>query len=408
MQPLTIKQWLDGHVKIKPSDLSALARKLEQYRLGYVGSNKETIAFYGSPYIGLYNIWFTTAYEHKLVNAILKLDKDKILHDLKAVDHEGRSKLVPAIYPERKVSGEWFNILLLYLAHLLVDVKHPTRAGMSAALIPLQLYAYRTLAAVHSNSFRYLGSEAVAKAVYNQLSNKFILKQLKSWDKYIEYRAVATLNLAHEKNALKLEDDEQALLLLIVTSNAIRSTFKIMYQLYLDIKESGEGELGDTFVKDGEDSTFIKEVINTESITQTLILRVADSSIIDVKTIRHVASVIPRVIYGDILQLLKEMSTGYIKNKKLSDLFVSSLVAFCADRMQSTSIKDYTSKVDLITKLYNSVSSSKIDLAVLDTVRTSANQLVSKYLPFKSEFYQTRLRIALVFYFIIMFVSLLN
>ena len=408
MQPLTIKQWMESHLKVKPTELTALARKLEQYRLGYVGSNKETISFYGSPYIGLHNIWFTTAYENKLALAILKLDKDKMLQELKAVDSEGSSKLVPAIYPERKVSGEWFNILLLYLAHLLVDVKHPTRHNMSAALIPFQIYAYRTLAAVHSNSFRYLGSEAVAKAVYSQLSNKFILKQLKSWDKYIEYRAVATLNLAHEKNTLQLHDDEQAVLLLIVTSNAIRSTFKIMYQMYLDVKDAGEGELGDTFVKDGEEATFVKEVVNTESISQTLTLRVADSSIIDVKTIQHVATVIPRVIYGDILHLLKEMSSGYLKNKKLSDLFVTSVISFCADRMQSTSIGDYTSKVDLITKLYNSVSSSKTESEVLNTVRSASTQLVNIHLPHKSESYQVRLRIALVFYFIIMFVSLLK
>jgi hypothetical protein len=219
---------------------------------------------------------------------------------------------------------------------------------------------------------------------------------------------VATLNLAHEKNTLQLHDDEQAVLLLIVTSNAIRSTFKIMYQMYLDVKDAGEGELGDTFVKDGEEATFVKEVVNTESISQTLTLRVADSSIIDVKTIQHVATVIPRVIYGDILHLLKEMSSGYLKNKKLSDLFVTSVISFCADRMQSTSIGDYTSKVDLITKLYNSVSSSKTESEVLNTVRSASTQLVNIHLPHKSESYQVRLRIALVFYFIIMFVSLLK
>ena len=31
------------------------------------------MSFYGAPYIGLNNIWFTTAYENKLVNNLLKL-----------------------------------------------------------------------------------------------------------------------------------------------------------------------------------------------------------------------------------------------------------------------------------------------------------------------------------------------
>lgn len=406
IEPLLLKEWLGKYIKVK--DLKKLSQQLEQYRLGYVGNSADHISFYGSPYIGLHNIWFTSGYENKLVSGILRLDKNDLLHDLKDVDEEGASLRVPAVYPGRKVSGEWFNLILLYLAHLLKDVKHPTRHNMSASLIPIQIYAYRTLAAVHSNSFRYLGSEAVAKAVYSQLSNKFILKQLKSWDKYIEYRAVATLNLAHDRNTLEMDDDEQGLLLLIVTSNAIRSTFKIMYQLYLDVKDSGGGEVSSTSVKEGEEGTFIHEVVNAESASQALLLKFADSSIIDIPTVKYVSGFVPRVIYGDLLMILKWMSREYLKNKKLVDLFVTSIVAFVVDKLQSSDIRESTSKVELINRLYDAVGSSKTASVQLTNLRIAGLTIVEAATPNRAESYNQRLRGAIILYVIIMLVNQLK
>lgn len=399
---MLLKEWLDNY--LEDMIVPELVHKLEVYRLGYVSSSPGHVQFYGAPYIGTQNIWFTTAYEHKLVTNILHLDVQDMTRDLKKVDSEGRSVLVPAIYPDRKVSGELFNLILLYLAHKLHKYPHPHYKELQASLIPLQIYAYRTLAAVHSNSFRYLSNEATAKAVYNKLSNKFILKQLKSWDKYILYRAEAGVTLANERDVLtKFDNDEDNLLILIMMSNGIRSTFKIIYQLYLDTKESGEIEGSDTLMQEGEE-THLKEVINAESIANSILLKFADGSYTDVQIAKHVASTIPRVLYLDVLALLKAVSTNYLKHKKDIDTLIHSMSAYAVDRIR-TMDDDSMKRTELVDRLFNAFGSSKTKIPVLDSLRSISLTLIMKLIPNKSESYYLRLRSAFILYFIIVWIK---
>ena len=401
MANLTIKTWLDQYVKI--DDLPKFAKQLEAYRLGYVGYSKGHMSFYGAPYIGLNNIWFTTAYENKLVNNLLKLDKTELLHDLHEVDAEGRSVLIPSIYPARKVSGEWFNILLLYLAHRLQLTPHPHSKYSSAAIIALQIYAYRTLAAVHSNSFRYLGSEAIAKATYNSLSNKFILKQLKSWDKYIEYRAVAAFNSADYGNDLSLKDDQKGLLVLISMSNAIRSTFKIIYQAYLDAKVAGEGEHGESYVKEGEE-VFLKEVVNLESLAQSIGLRFADGSIIDLNFVKHAAGMVSRVGYPDLLDLLKYLNSNYLKHREEINGYIRAVLAFISDKLVSPEFAHVTTKVQAVERMYAAVTNSNPNARVI-AIREHGTSLVMHHNANRVSSYRERLRNALTAYMLVIWAS---
>lgn len=97
---------------------------------------------------------------------------------------------VEAINQEYRISSDTFNLICMYLIHrflttpMLEDSKRE-KAAIDCALI----FNYRTISAIMMGWFKYPVDPKLAQATYANLSYRFLIKKLGSWQEVMLYRA---------------------------------------------------------------------------------------------------------------------------------------------------------------------------------------------------------------------------
>jgi len=397
-----IKQWLEKHfVHVKFN--APLAKAIRAYKLSYLTASSDHIEFYGDGLIGVNNVWFKTSFENRLFNSILSIDRHSLLEDLKDVDDDGASKLVPAIVPSRKVSGDIYNIVLLYMVYRFKTSSLSDKLKDAVVRDLLELYCYRTLSAIHSNSFRYLGRLEIARATYNQLNNKFILKRLKTWGAYVQYRVDIMLqNSKNRRDILNhLNNDNDALFIIINASNAIRSTFKVMYQLYLDIKDSGDYAATNTLLATLDDEKVITDVINLDTTVNQLSLAFAGQSIANTAITDVVVATVPRVKPQHVNKLINELSNNYLTYKELLTTLLVNIISYTYNHIQKLDTSTTSDVSALLKSISNVFWSTRSSHPTLLAVRKDGLELIDKAMPSIGEQAKIKLRSALIIYIIV-------
>jgi hypothetical protein len=208
-----------------------LAKDIYTNRITYSVKNA---AFFSGGEIGVVPLRFRDAEEDYIFTKILKVDYRKIKKDMPSCKE----------IPDFKIQGDLLNLTLFYFAHKFLRAKSlTTPIRNQAAKDCILLFCYRTIAAISSNSFIYLANPEVATLTYETLSNKFILKRLGSWEKYMHYRADSVLDVkrsVHYKYLLRFSDTERFLRIISDTQGRIKATFKLIYKLYVEILEKKE------------------------------------------------------------------------------------------------------------------------------------------------------------------------
>jgi len=250
---VTLAQIFDKHflgVKFN----NKLAKLLYGYQLDYINQNKEYLEFYGGNLLGVQVIRFKDSDVIKLFDNVLSVDYFALEEDFNTVT---------TINLTYKISGDLFNQTIMYLLHRFLISKELTDNEKNRALYDIALiFFYRCIAALSSYYFRYPADPKIAQAAYAKLSNKFIIKQLGSWNKVMDYRAKALIDKQgiHYKNLIKFNDDDTIVYAINDSQGRIRDLVKNYYREFNKVHVSGDG-VGTTssVVKneDGEDS--IKE-----------------------------------------------------------------------------------------------------------------------------------------------------
>lgn len=164
-----------------------MASRVYRFQVDYINRDPNRINFFASNMIGVYPLRFTDADVARFYNEVLEVDYFALKDALAEVEY---------ISKEWKVSGDAFNQTLMYCIHrfLTSPSMRPTdreKAGYYVALV----FFYRCMAALMSDWFRtYQADPEICQAAYERLSNRFLIKQLGSWDKVMDYRAKSFLD----------------------------------------------------------------------------------------------------------------------------------------------------------------------------------------------------------------------
>lgn len=381
---------------------SHLGKAIYRYQINYLNSNKEYIEFYGSNLLGVHRIRFKDNDMNRFFDEVLDIDYLALSEKLKTVTD---------INQEFKVSSDELNLTLMYLLHRfgsskIIDGNNRKRALYDCAL----LFFYRTTAALISNLFKYPADPKIAQKAYANLSNKFLIKQLGSWGKVMDYRANKLINEhgLHYKNIIAFKDDLSIVYAINDSQGRIREMIKSYYGEFKDVHDSGEsiGVKGGTY-RDIEGEEVVKEKLNSieGKIAYMKEIVTDEHSFVKDDLIGVISKMNTNVSFRSLKSCLSWLSQEYSSHKwhKDVDEFMTISMIHSFHLIQYNicpkSMRDYPS---ILNGLKNLLASSRSVDKDLIKLRDLGDKIVKASFPYKiSEPLVIAIRSSLVLYLVL-------
>lgn len=239
------------HVKID----AALAKKIYIYRGGIIAHHKEHMEFFGGNLLGTHRIYFKDAFYTEFFEGILNVPYDTVRHDLLKVT---------TINHDFIISSDPMNNTLMYLIHRFMRATHlDEKKRYNAALDLAMIFFYRCFCIIISDQFDFVANPKVANQAYANLSMKFLIKKLGTWNKVVEYRAKALVDKKesiHYRSLYSYDDDQDIVYAINDSQGRIKGIIKEYYSELMSVAEGG-GEIGvaKALVKDQEGDNSLRE-----------------------------------------------------------------------------------------------------------------------------------------------------
>jgi len=200
---------------------------IRAFRIGWSVKSSDYIDFLGGNLIGLQDIRYSSLDDETFFNDVLGIDHKILkmdLHRLKGINIAW------------KVSSNPTYLTLVYLMHAFIKSKDIGKHEQAVLDELYYIYAYKTIGSLISHRFKHNTKVSIAKATYERLSNRYILKKVGSWQKLFEYRAgdVDNKKGLHYNNISKLDTDKAV----IITNDLrgrVNDVFKNIYGVMMEI-----------------------------------------------------------------------------------------------------------------------------------------------------------------------------
>jgi len=227
-----------------------LYKKLHNFRLNWLSKGVEYPEFLGGNTLGVHTIRFSTRDDDHLLVDIFNADPLMVL---------GNIKKLPDIDASWAVSTNPILQTLTYTMHrFIIDDKLGSKLD-EALKECYYIFAYKVFGSLLSNYFRYNTTPAIAKATFEKLSNRFLIKKYGTWNAVLEHRANSVLPPAglHSERLLEYTTND-SIRIVNDLQGGIREHIKSIYEVMLDVTTNktsiGSSSLLGT-TGDGDDTT---------------------------------------------------------------------------------------------------------------------------------------------------------
>jgi len=232
-----------------------------------------------------------------------------------------------------KIARDDINLVCFYVAHRFLSNKELKEEDqIEFACEALNYFNYRTLVLICATYFIYPISEEKALSLVERLSNKYLIKKLKNWNEYCQYRSKEYLSSKYKDILLDFTQDQEIPNAITDLYNRTKDTIKNIYSEFIDMvqkedyiksKKSVVNDIeGEEVILDttGTTKTYYNIVDTVLNDKQTFIR----SSYIDVVT-----DIINSVSYKQMYQCLDnifEYTSGNSKNYQEVVQFFHSVI----------------------------------------------------------------------------------
>jgi len=186
--------------------------------------------FFGSPYLGLQKITFTTADRNEWFTEIFDVDETELkenLHNCKAINKDW------------SVVGDTFNLTIPYLLYRIHKSSLSQKLKHQASVDVICMYHYKCLTSIIHNDYPFTARREVVLETYNRLSNKYDIKKYKSWRALIIARAEWILDPKtgiHYEAFTTMKDDKKIVYMVGDIQNRLRRAINDINKVFHDVK----------------------------------------------------------------------------------------------------------------------------------------------------------------------------
>ena len=159
----------------------ALVKKVMQYTIAFTRKNEDHINFFGGNLIGVYSV--------KWIKEDELLWMEDILHIADIEELRDDVSDLPNINDNFIVSSDVINLSFMWLAHKALNAKELTHDEKDKFVRSvLNMMQYKFISSLHTRRFKYKANMEVALAVYEQLTQKSMIKRCESWAALVDAR----------------------------------------------------------------------------------------------------------------------------------------------------------------------------------------------------------------------------
>ena len=371
---------------------TGLYLKIKDFRLGWTVKSSEYTEFLGGVLLGIHNIRFSSRDEEILFTEILNIDANNLRSDIYQVK---------GINPNWKVSSNHTYLTLLYLMHAFLTEGTLSKSNLVDVIKELYyIFAYKTMSSLVSHGFKHNVKESIAKATYEKLSNKYIIRRVGSWQGVFEYRAQDVLppNGLHIK-ALKKFTTEDAMSMANDIQGRIRDMFKNIYSVMMTVINEGSSINDTTLNNDTDEESTIKDITNRSDLYITNINTIINKSNDFIKDdiITLISSTLPNLDDDALRNALYYISKHYDQSK---DDYVIKIITNDIDYLNTNG---YTTEylndiVDILYKLKGYWNSSRVTNKEIPYIKKEVSKIVTKSIKFKTKWVITTVSTGVILY----------
>ena len=199
----------------------------------FMHKNEDHINFFGGNLIGVYSVKWIKDDELQWMEDVLHIE------DLEELRYDIRD--LPYINEDFNVSSDIINLSFLWVVHMGLIATHLTNEEkLRLAHTALSIMQCKFISSVHTHNFKWKADMGIALHVYENLTQKSLIKQEGSWAKLIERRSNDFLDkdgiFYHELVAF--DDDENIVKILNDFWNRTKSVVQLLTSEYHDALNS--------------------------------------------------------------------------------------------------------------------------------------------------------------------------
>ena len=239
---------------------ASLYKKLLYNNIEFITRDQEHTQLFAGRNVGCYFIKYTMYDKNIFYGTLFDLSYDDVVDGIRKIGSEIRSY---------KVAGDDINLVCFYIAHrFMSNDTLSDKQKFEFAKEAFNYFSYRTLVLITSSYFVYPISEQKATTLTERLSNKYVIKTVRNWNEYCQYRSNEYLHNEKMMAIVKPLTDDEALPNAITdlygrtkdTIKNIYSEFDLMMQDDVIIKSKG------SIVTDLEGNQGIADRIDTMTV----------------------------------------------------------------------------------------------------------------------------------------------
>ena len=358
--------------------------KLAKYRMNWINKNPEHIEFLGGNLFGVHIPVFSANDDDMLVDLFRATSSipiefgevGKAIIKMPEFKNSNTGNIL-------KVASNPYSQLMFYTAHRFAISDDHKLDKKQAIQLMFLLWTYRRTGSIFHNSFeKYRPTEEVAKAVYEELSNRFLIKEKGTWDKMFEHQAQIVTPGGIYYQHLKEYSNENSITIINGADTRLKSVYVNIFSVLANVTRSKNRIGTDSMIRDGEDGEMLKDVINTHQYV-TYIERIAglENELINETLINLVHSLAANGLSNQkrFIMVLRKFVEMYNDNKIPKD-FLENVVVVTIEYIGRQGIhSDYARNIAKIIKLMSGFwkASSVVDAKAVSVKKTARNVAIA-------------------------------
>ena len=372
----------------KPVD-QQLIDDIKMFRLGWAQKEEAYIEFLGGNTLGAQAIRFSIKDDEGLIVDALNMDITSLTYSLTNVKGitKGRAAETNVIYQT-----------LVYLMHRFMTSRLSNKQKEEAIKECYYIFAYKKFSSLMFHYFKYPAPEAVTKAVYEKLNNKFLIKKFNNWQEVFEYRAQdVTPGGIHQKRLNDYNVDD-AIRVIVDLQSKLNDMFKNIYAVTIEVTNSNERIVSDSLFETIEGEEELKSITNSPDRYAKYIRSIIKSQTDFVKyDLAHlVASQFNKMISNQLYTFLLEVCN--MDQKKLDTLVDVSIIESLEILRVKGITKEYSRNIlEVMTVIKNKHINNRYDSRDTKEIKKYLEKAFIKLYP-KARYIALQMGIAVIVY----------
>lgn len=356
-----------------------------------IDRNYTNLDFLSGITMGVQAVRFSPLDESRLADEVFRNDTLAMQEDFYRVE---------GIFREWKVSSNVVYQTLLYMIRHILKNNLPLEHLYECYYI----MAYKMITSLLIPRFDYTLDPRVASRVVEEMSEKFLLKELGSWQKYFEYRA--TFLLPGTKHADRLINNYSATIANIVVNDIqvnIRSTVNRLYSLIVDVSKSDMKISNDSLTKMENEEVVLSDLKSYSTYADKSLRKINSDDFADDNAIYIISELSSNINTTIFKTLLVNISKSGLDNFDLIEGIVRDTMKLSFQYLMRTdnisSIDNNIINVLRVLKSYFSGSTVR-DPGVVD-LKTRTMDLVKRNTTINTSWLLTAMNINLILYIVL-------